>query len=161
MFSSLTCCLVPASCHFPQPRIAEFWFVQELPNLEIGVYDQDGTVIPLVLLVSFAHLGHHRHKRLDMQHVDEFDPFTNICIVVKLCTSLVCVSQWVPQKITKKTMAALRHNAPCLHKNKRTSVVVELNTPTSTPLSNSFVTHVPTSEHCPNKYKKSKNDMTV
>jgi len=26
-------CLVPAPCHSPQPRIAEFWFVHEPQNL--------------------------------------------------------------------------------------------------------------------------------
>ena len=91
MFASLTYCIVPASCHFPQPRIAEFWVVQELPNLEIGVYDQDETAIPLVLLVSFAHLGQHRHKRLDMQHVDEFDPFTNMYCGQVMHKSGLCV----------------------------------------------------------------------
>jgi len=44
MFASLTYCLVPAFCHFPQPHIAEFWFVQELQNLEIGLREVEDFV---------------------------------------------------------------------------------------------------------------------
>ena len=35
--TSLTYCLVPASCHTPQPRIKELQFVHEHQNIEISL----------------------------------------------------------------------------------------------------------------------------